>query len=234
MRCAGCHPVRPELQEIYNRLFAAFGAQHWWPADSPLEVIIGAVLTQNTAWVNVEKAIANLKQHRLINLKRLSRLPPAKLARLIRAAGFYNLKAKRLHSVVKQLEARDGVSGLKRLRTTRLRAELLTWSGIGPETADSILLYALGRPVFVIDAYTRRILLRHGLLTDRETYDEIQQLFQANLPRKARLYNEYHALLVRLAKTFCRTRPLCTGCPLKEWVPGFQSSRVPGLDPLNP
>jgi len=202
------------LKEIYDRLFSAFGPQHWWPGESPLEVIIGAVLTQNTAWTNVESAISGLKRHKLINLEKLATLRPEMLAPLIRPAGFYNLKAKRLCSVIDWLAARNGITGLKRIPTRRLRKQLLACPGIGPETADSILLYALERPVFVIDAYTRRILSRHGFITGNEDYDSVQQLFQENLPRSVPLYNEFHALLVRLAKTHCRTKPICHGCPL--------------------
>ncbi len=206
--------IGPALRVIYRRLHRAFGPQHWWPADSPLEVIVGAVLTQNTAWTNVERAIANLKRGRLLSLKRLAGLPPARLAALIRPAGFFNLKAKRLRSVLTRITARGGIAGLSRLPTARLRLELLACHGVGPETADSVLLYAFERPVFVVDAYTRRILSRYGLARGDEDYEDIQRLFQENLPACVRLYNEYHALLVQLAKTHCRTAAICRGCPL--------------------
>lgn len=175
---------------------------------------IGAILTQNTAWSNVEKAIDNLRRHRLLNLATIASLPPCRLAPLIRSAGFYNIKAERLHSFLEWLTAQDGFSGLRRISTVVLRQELLGLGGIGPETADSILLYACNRPVFVIDAYTRRILYRYGLIHGDESYQTVQAIFHKHLPRSVRLYNEYHALLVRLAKTHCRTQPLCSPCPL--------------------
>ncbi|MEO0082709.1 MAG: endonuclease III domain-containing protein [candidate division WOR-3 bacterium] len=203
-----------ELALIFRRLYRAYGPQHWWPAETPLEVIVGAVLTQNTAWKNVERAIANLKHHRLLSLERLARTPPVKLATIIRPAGFYNIKAQRLHSVVRWLRTRGGLTALGRIPTPELRGMLLRCHGIGPETADSILLYALGRPVFVVDAYTRRVLNRYGLTAGNETYDQVQALFHKALPRRARLFNEYHALLVRLAKERCRAIPTCVGCPL--------------------
>ncbi len=205
---------RGTLRDIYQRLRRAFGPQHWWPGDTPLEVVVGAVLTQNTAWSNVEKAIAVLKARRLMALSKLSRLSPVELAPLIRSAGFYNVKAKRLAALLKWLKAHGGFSGLSNSRTHELRPQLLACHGIGPETADSILLYALGRPVFVIDAYTRRILSRYGLIAGDEPYEALRLMFEQSLPRSVRLYNEYHALLVRLAKVHCRSRPLCDSCPL--------------------
>ncbi len=192
----------------------AFGPQHWWPADGPLEVIIGAVLTQGTAWTNAERALANLKRKNLISLDRLVRLPVAELAPVIRPSGFHNVKARRLQSVLSRVAGLGGMAGLSRLRTETLRTELLACPGVGPETADTILLYAFARPAFVIDAYTRRILYRYGLAADTEGYAELQHRFESHLPHDARLYNEYHALLVRLAKTHCRATPDCSGCPL--------------------
>jgi len=162
----------------------------------------------------VAKAMAVLKKHRLLDLKRLTRLCPAELAPLIRSAGFYNIKAARLAAFLGWLEARGGFPGLRRIPTRSLRPLLLACKGIGPETADSILLYALGRPVFVIDAYTRRILSRYGLIAGDESYESLRLLFESSLPRSSRLYNEYHALLVRLAKVHCRARPVCDSCPL--------------------
>jgi endonuclease-3 related protein len=202
------------LQGIYRRLFRAFGSQHWWPGDTQLEIAVGAILTQNTAWSNVEKAIAVLKSQRLLTLARLARLSPTELAPLIRSAGFYNIKAARLTAFLGWLKAGGGFAVLRRIPTTELRFRLLACHGIGPETADSILLYALGRPVFVVDAYTRRILTRYGLLEGDEPYEEVRSLFESSLPRSPRLYNEYHALLVRLAKTHCRAQPVCDSCPL--------------------
>lgn len=211
-------PLPPDIPtaaaDIYEALLARFGPQHWWPGDSPLEIAVGAVLTQNTAWTNVERAIANLKAKRLLDLDRLAALPPSRLAPLIRSAGFHNLKARRLHALLGWLRDSGGFAGLRLIRTGELRRRLLAINGIGPETADSILLYALGRPSFVIDAYTRRILHRYGLIKGNEPYDELKALFERSLPRSARRYNEYHALIVRLAKTHCRATPVCTGCPL--------------------
>jgi endonuclease III related protein len=202
------------LQDIYRRLLGAFGPQHWWPGDTPLEIAVGAILTQNTAWSNVEKAITVLKSRRLLSLKRLVRLSPAALAPLIRSAGFYNVKAARLAEFLHWLEACGGFAGLRRIPTRALRPMLLECNGVGPETADSILLYALGRPVFVVDAYTRRILSRYGLIAGGEPYEDLRLMFESSLPRNSKVYNEYHALLVRLAKENCRSRPACDSCPL--------------------
>lgn len=202
------------LQAIYRRLYAAFGPQHWWPGDTPLEIAVGAVLTQNTSWGNVEKAMAVLKSRRLLSLKRLARLSPAELAPLIRSAGFHNIKAARLAAFLKWLRTHSGFAALSRTPTTELRAQLLACHGVGPETADSILLYAMDRPAFVVDAYTRRILSRYGLIAGDEPYEALRRMFESSLPRRPRLYNEYHALLVRLAKVNCRPRPLCDSCPL--------------------
>ena len=202
------------LRDIYRRLFGAFGPQHWWPGDTPLEIAVGAILTQNTAWANVEKAIAVLRSRRLLTLPRLARLSPAALAPLIRSAGFYNVKARRLTEFLQWLKASGGFAGLRRMSTEELRSSLLTCNGVGPETADSILLYALGRQVFVVDAYTRRILSRYGLIAGDEPYEHLRLTFETSLPHSSKLYNEYHALLVRLAKANCRSRPACDSCPL--------------------
>ena len=202
------------LPVIYRRLHAAFGPQHWWPGDTQLEIAVGAILTQNTAWTNVEKAIAVLKSHRLLSLKRLGRLSPLELAPLIRSAGFHNIKAARLAAFLKWLRTHGGFAALSRTPTPELRAQLLACHGVGPETADSILLYAMDRPAFVVDAYTRRILSRYGLIAGDEPYEALRMMFESSLPRRPRLYNEYHALLVRLAKVNCRPRPLCDSCPL--------------------
>jgi|UniRef100_A0A7V3V013 endonuclease-3 related protein len=211
-----------ELGNIYQRLYQTFGPQHWWPARTRLEVIIGAVLTQNTAWQNVEKAIANLKKSGLLNLNRLCSLPPHQLAALIRPAGYYNLKSRRLLALLHWLKKNGGISKISTLPTAQLRENLLNCYGIGPETADSILLYALDRPVFVVDAYTRRILSRYGLITGDESYEQLRLLIENSLAPflsdkqepAVRVYNEFHALLVKLAKTHCRSKPSCSGCPL--------------------
>lgn len=208
--------IRKALQGIYGRLYRAYGPQHWWPGDTRLEVAVGAILTQNTAWGNVEKAIGVLRSRGLLRLKRLTRLSPTELAPFIRSAGFYNIKAARLVAFLSWLKSKRGFHALTRTSTAELRSQLLACHGIGPETADSILLYALDRPVFVVDAYTRRIMSRYGLIDGDESYETLRSLFESSLPRSPRLYNEYHALLVRLAKTHCRTRPVCDLCPLAE------------------
>lgn len=206
--------TRQRLLSIYNRLLKAFGPQDWWPGDTQYEIMIGAVLTQNTNWGNVERAIANLKAANLLDARRMAECGPQRLAQLIRPSGYFNVKARRLKALNDWLLARGDAPF--RIRTGALRGELLGISGIGPETADSILLYALGRRKFVVDAYTRRIFSRHGLVQATATYDEIQTLFEANLPASVPLYNEYHALIVRAGKTFCRPRPLCGECPLRR------------------
>jgi endonuclease-3 related protein len=205
------------LIDIYHRLYRHFGPQHWWPGQSPLEVMIGAVLTQNTNWKNVEKAIANLKQAGLIDVQRLYRISPEDLAQYIRPAGYFNIKAGRLKALIAWLwERYDGnLEALREKSTGSLREELLSVRGIGPETADSILLYALDKPVFVVDAYTARILGRHRLITPPADYSEIQSLFENALPREVPLYNEYPALLVCCGKEFCKPKAQCRGCPLE-------------------
>jgi endonuclease-3 related protein len=204
--------------EIYESLFARFGPQHWWPGDTQFEIIVGAILTQNTNWANVEKAIANLKAADHLTPDKLYCLDVSQLAELIRPAGYYNIKAKRLKSFLSWLfEEHDGkLSRLQSLSTPQLRAELLAVKGVGRETADSILLYALGRPIFVVDAYTARIAVRHGLIDAGADYERLQELFQSNLPEDVQLFNEYHALLVRLGKQFCRPKAQCSGCPLEH------------------
>jgi endonuclease-3 related protein len=206
--------VGQDLRSIYRGLYQTFGPQHWWPGDTRLEIAVGAILTQNTAWSNVEKAIAMLKSHRLLTLERLTRLSPTELAPFIRSAGFHNIKAVRLAAFLGWLKKWGGFAALSRTPIPELRTQLLACPGIGPETADSILLYALNRPVFVVDAYTRRILSRYGLITGDEPYETLRAVFESSLPRRPGLYNEYHALLVRLAKANCRSKPICDSCPL--------------------
>lgn len=210
--------MKKALHSIYNKLYSYFGAQHWWPADSPFEVIIGAILTQNTNWQNVEKAINNLKKHRLLNPDKLYRLSERGLASLIKPAGYYNIKAKRLKNFLGLFmhTYHGNLKEMSLLNTQSLRCQLLSVNGIGQETADSILLYAFNKPIFVIDAYTRRILIRHRLIKEDFGYREIQNLFMQNLKADVRLFNEYHALLVRLAKEAClKNKPKCDSCPLK-------------------
>ena len=209
------------LFEVYRILFGQWGPQGWWPGQTRLEIIVGAILTQNTAWTNVEKAIRRLKQERALDLKVLRDADNAVLAEWIRSAGYYNVQARRLKSFVGMMF--DGCRGsLNRLfarDTASLRNLLLNVNGIGPETADSILLCAGHRPVFVVDAYTRRLMIRHGWAPRDVTYDELASRFTDALPRNERLFNEYHALIVMLGKTYCRSKPLCEKCPLRGFLP---------------
>jgi endonuclease-3 related protein len=201
------------LMTIYRRLLDRYGAQHWWPAETPFEVMVGAVLTQNTAWSNVEKAIDNLKSVDRLSLDSLSAMPRDSLAALIRPTGYFNVKAQRLLSLCRFLQRNPALEGLD---SETLRKRLLSVHGIGPETADDILLYAFNRPVFVIDAYTRRLFSRLGLIEDDCGYETLRAGFEAALPREESLFNEFHALIVVHAKAHCRTKPLCGDCPLVE------------------
>jgi endonuclease III related protein len=221
------------LTTIYDILLKRFGPQDWWPGDTPFEVIVGAILTQNTNWTNVEKAITNIKNAGLLSPDKLHRLDIAKLASLIRPAGYFNIKAKRLKNFLDWFfENYSGkLENLENVPTPQLREQLLSVKGIGHETADSILLYALNRPVFVVDAYTARICSRHHLIDEdadpvvsspalerlcrgSNHYHQIQETFESNLPSDVQLFNEYHALLVRLGKYFCKPTPKCDECPL--------------------
>ena len=206
------------LNRIYTVLFNHFGPQDWWPGDTPFEVAVGAILTQNTNWANVEKAITSLKSRKVLNARALHAMPHDRLASLIRPAGYFNIKAARLKNFLAFFANHYGGS-MKRMRVAEvhpLREGLLSVSGIGPETADSILLYALGKPVFVIDAYTKRALVRHGVVPEKATYHELQELFHGALPSEVQLFNEYHALFVMLGKHYCRPKPQCSGCPLEN------------------
>ena len=209
------------LKEMYELLYTYFGPQHWWPGDSPFEIMVGAVLTQNTNWANVEKAIANLKATGRFSLRELYQMPEQTLAQLIRPVGYYNLKARRLRNLLEMVikEYEGDIERLFDEDTWTLRRKLLLVKGIGPETADSILLYAAQKPVFVIDAYTYRILSRHGMIDDCATYEELQEVFMKNLPEDIQMYNEFHALIVQLGKSLCRKKPKCFECPLRDWGP---------------
>lgn len=215
--------VQQRIERLFRSLAGYYGPLHWWPADSPWEVVLGAILTQNTAWRNVEQAIAALKATISLTPEALLQLPLGQLEALIRPAGFFRQKAERLQLIARYLVERHGGSLATLLDGTleAVRAELLTLKGVGPETADSILLYAGGRPSFVIDAYTRRLLGRLGLLTGGESYAEIRHLFMSRLPADADLFNEYHALIVEHCKQFCRKRPLCDTCPLRVDCPRY-------------
>ena len=218
-------PVSGELsllRDYYDALFAANGAQDWWPGRTPFEVIVGAILTQNTAWKNVERAITNLRREKLLTPHAIRGVALGRLARLIRSSGYFRQKAKKLKAFVEFLdrEYAGSLSKMFRTQTAVLREQLLGVHGIGPETADSILLYAGSHPVFVVDGYTRRILERHGLIPSKTSYEELRQLFERSLPKDAALYNEFHALIVRTGKDFCRnTAPCCTECPLNTLLP---------------
>lgn len=221
------------LGEMYERLFRHFGAQGWWPGETPFEVCVGAILTQNTAWQNVEKAISNLKGAGLLDYDALLRAPDAHIAELIRPSGYFNIKTRRLRSFLNAVREVGGFETLPKLPHQRLREFLLGIPGIGPETADSMVLYAFGKPVFVVDTYTKRILVRHGLVAAEATYFELQELFEGHLPAQASVaarvshYNEYHALIVMLGKNFCRkSRPACEECPLNQLNGGPQLEGV--------
>ncbi len=205
------------LETIYARLYEAFGQQYWWPADTPLEMAVGAILTQNTSWSNVEKAIQNLKKHSLLSVQSLHMVDPEGLAQLLRPVGYFNIKTKRLKNFIGLLmnEYRGSLKAMGREDLPVIRKKLLSVNGIGQETADAIMLYALEKPVFVIDAYTKRIFSRHDILDYDLPYEAFQQLFHAGVRNEVPFFNEYHALLVRLAKNFCRTTPYCSGCPLE-------------------
>ena len=205
------------LMDIYQKLYKAYGPRHWWPGETPFEVMVGAILTQNTSWKNVEKAIERLKAKGLLVPARIHDISESSLASLIRPSGYFRIKAKRLKAFVNFLFEKYG-GDLKKMKKTgliQLRRELLGVNGIGPETADSILLYGLKKPIFVVDAYTRRILSRHDIVSEKASYDEIQRLFMDHLLHDEERFNEYHALLVHLGKNVCKKRPDCERCPLK-------------------
>jgi endonuclease III related protein len=209
--------LRRRLLRLHTALRARYGPQGWWPARSRFEVVVGAVLTQHTAWAGVARAVNNLRAVRRLTPRRLWQLPLPRLGRLIRPAGTWRLKARRLRALAIFFLARAG-GRLERLRAVpleTLRAELLAVPGVGPETADAILLYALGRPVFVADTYTRRILSRHRIVQAEISYEALRSLLEAELPGDPALFNELHALLVAVAKSHCRARPRCEGCPLR-------------------
>jgi len=220
---------RPELERYYQTLFSALGPQRWWPARTPFEVIVGAILTQNTGWTNVERAIANLRRERLLTPAALERVDRRRLERLIRSSGYFRQKARKLKEFVRFLRSEFGGSLARMFRTPteELRERLLAVHGIGRETADSILLYAGGHGVFVVDAYTHRILARHGLAGKNAKYEEIRALFEVSLPRDPATFNEFHGLIVNVGKNWCRTRePRCHECPLQPFLP----STAPNAD----
>ena len=209
-------------REVFDLLLARYGPQHWWPGETPFEVMVGAVLTQNTAWTNVERAIANLRTAGILDAEAILSLEPSVLGELVRPAGYFNVKARRLQALCRFLVDAGGEPTLREWDTPRLRKSLLAVHGVGPETADDILLYAFERPVFVVDAYTRRLGARLGLLDGGAGYEHIRQAFEGALGPDVALFNEYHALIVRHAKVHCRPRPRCEGCPLAGVCPPSQ------------
>lgn len=217
----------PPIHEAYKTLIAHYGPQHWWPAESNIEMMIGAILTQNTSWTNVEKALNNLRQRNALSISALVETPRKQLADWIRPAGYFNQKSGYIMNMITTISSRfnGSLAELFKLPPATLREELLSWKGIGPETADCIMLYAARHPVFVVDAYTRRIALRHHWIDEMAKYDGIVELFTTHLPEDVQLFNEYHALLVRLCKDYCITKPKCNGCPLECYLPSDQEKK---------
>ena len=224
----GRRTTRTNVRAIYQHLYEVLGPQKWWPADSPFEVIIGAILTQNTSWKNVEKALGVLKGKKVLTPRKLYDIDEKQLAEAIRSSGFFNIKAKRIkhfmhflfenyQGSIKKMFLEDGGC---------LREKLLQVNGMGPETVDSILLYAGEKPFFVVDAYTRRILLRHDLIVENASYHDVQALFMNNVTRDVSLFNEYHALLVYVGKYFCKNIPDCEGCPLNLFLAKKRGGQV--------
>ncbi len=207
-----------DIKDIYDRLYARYGRQNWWPADTPFEVMVGAVLTQATSWTNVERAIARLKEEDALSPAAMRAMDAETLAKLIYSSGFYNAKAIRLKALVRYMgdAYNDDIEAMRADDSAKLRRELLAVKGIGEETADAILLYALGKPSFVIDAYTRRLFHRLGITPDSEDYSAYQQMFSDNLPSDTALFSEYHALIVQHCKEACRKTPVCEGCCLRD------------------
>lgn len=216
----------PTLYQIFQFLQRAYGPQHWWPGESAFEVMVGAILTQNTSWMNVERAIANLKKARALSAARIMALTHRQLAAQLKPVGYFNVKATRLKNFCHWYAAQGGLRKLQRHPTPALRQMLLAVNGVGPETADDMLLYAFARPVFVIDAYTRRLFSRLGLVAGEESYETLRAVFESGLARhkdKVVLFNEYHALIVHHAKYYCRNKPLCNECCLRKRCISAQS-----------
>lgn len=223
-------PPAGALQALYRGLAETYGLQPWWPGETPFEVVVGAVLTQNAAWSNVEQAIARLKAEGLLSLDAILAAEPVRLGAAIRPAGYFNVKARRLRNLCEFLRGAGGLEALARRTTAELRAGLLAVNGIGPETADDILLYALERPVFVIDAYTRRLLQRLRLASGDEDYEALRSGFEAAMQPELQLYQQFHALIVTHAKAVCRKAPRCTSCSLAADCPtgtGLAGARAP-------
>ncbi len=206
------------LLQMYDAMRARFGHQNWWPADGALEVCVGAILTQNTNWTNVQKAIANLKAAGCMSIEGLCSLAHEELAELIRPAGYFNVKAKRLKNFIMHVRADwDEIDAFLDRPVDTLREELLTVNGVGPETADSMILYAAGKATFVVDAYTARIFLRHGVISPEDEYESIKELCESHIPEDVDLWGDYHAQLVAVGKSYCKPKARCTGCPLEPF-----------------
>ncbi len=229
------------LEDIYRRLLAHFGPTHWWPGDTPFEIAVGAILTQNTAWTNVERAIANLKRAHLLSPKAILDAHDDRLHEALRPSGYFRIKTARLRHFCRYLEDRYAgrMDRMAQRPLVELRPELLEVPGIGPETADDILLYACDKPVFVVDAYTRRILSRHGLCAPDIKYEPLRRLFEDHLPPDVHTFKEYHGLIVYTGKDFCRrTTPRCETCPLGAMLKGktanFAEKKIESVDPSSP
>jgi endonuclease-3 related protein len=206
------------LLNIFRTLLLSFGKRNWWPGETELEIIVGAILTQNTSWKNVEKAINNMKAQGVLDVDTLHTITKDQLGEIIKPSGFYNQKSSRLKLFINVLHENfnKSIDNLKYYDTNDLRKLMLSINGIGPETADSILLYALNRPVFVVDAYTKRFLKNHQIYDGDDRYDDIQNFFMANLPLDTYLFNEFHALIVCLCQNYCKKKPECIKCPLNK------------------
>lgn len=219
----GTSALRIVLRKYFDAMSRELGPMHWWPAKSAFEVIVGAILTQNTAWTNVKLALVNLRREKLLTPRAIARVPGTRLEKLIRSSGYYRQKAKKLKAFVAFLasEYRGSLKRMAAAPTAKLREQLLAVHGIGPETADSILLYAAEHPVFVVDAYTKRILARHGIVSEGAKYEDVQAIFVKHVPSDAKIFNEYHALIVEVGKRWCGAREArCEECPLGEFLPG--------------
>ncbi len=210
--------TQQRLLNIFNVLLESFGKRNWWPGETELEIIVGAVLTQNTSWKNVEKAINNLKHHNALNIDTLYKMDRETLASIVKSSGFYNIKSYRLKNIINVIykEYSSNIYNLKILNVSEIRNRLLDINGIGKETADSIILYALDKPIFVVDVYTKRFLKNHRLYNGQFDYDSVQEFFMKNLPYDTYLFNEFHALIVYLCQNFCKKNPICSTCPLER------------------
>ncbi len=223
-----------DIFKIYQLLYRKLGPQYWWPGESDFEMMVGAILTQNTAWTNVEKAIQNLKKASSLSIQKINELSSQLLENLIHPSGYFSVKAKRLKSLTKWLiqTCQGQIKKLKKVSSPVLRANLLNVHGVGPETADSILLYALGKTTFVVDTYTKRIFSRHGFFAEKAEYHHVKKIFETALPRSSKICNEFHALIVKIGKEFCRKKPLCSICPLENDLLKYANSKINIMEKL--